>query len=181
MSGGQKQRVNIARALYADASIILLDDPLSAVDAHVGEALFNNAIISACRSRGKTVLLVTHALHFLPQVDYILHMLGGKIVEQGTYDELVNENSGEGAFARLLAEFSLSSREEAGEGDVEENLDVQEEQAGVVALPLLTVEEVKAKAQEKLGGKAAGTGKIEGRLMKAESRTVGSIDMTGQC
>lgn len=78
--------MNIARALYYNADIIvsrlhavyskmltysqLFDDPLSAVDAHVGKALFNDAILGL-RSQGKTVLLVTHALHFLPMVDYI--------------------------------------------------------------------------------------------------------------
>lgn len=62
ISGGQKQRVNVARALYYDAEIILLDDPLSALDAHVGQALFET--FSRCiRDQGKTVVLVTHALH----------------------------------------------------------------------------------------------------------------------
>ncbi|KAG8700947.1 hypothetical protein FRC11_012543, partial [Ceratobasidium sp. 423] len=72
LSGGQKQRVNIARALYDNsAEVFLLDDPLSAVDAHVGHALFHNAILNNLKSRGKTVLLVTHALHFLPAVDRV--------------------------------------------------------------------------------------------------------------
>ncbi|KAG8682306.1 hypothetical protein FRC08_015043, partial [Ceratobasidium sp. 394] len=72
LSGGQKQRVNIARALYDNsAEVFLLDDPLSAVDAHVGHALFHNAILNNLRARGKTVLLVTHALHFLPAVDRV--------------------------------------------------------------------------------------------------------------
>ena len=82
-------QVNIARALYYDADIVIFDDPLSAgtytqhdppphvvltslpVDAHVGKALFADAIIGALRNRGKTVILVTHALHFLSQCDYI--------------------------------------------------------------------------------------------------------------
>lgn len=60
LSGGQKQRVSIARALYADRDIYLLDDPLSAVDAHVGAHIFNKCIKTALR--GKTVLFVTHQL-----------------------------------------------------------------------------------------------------------------------
>ena len=63
LSGGQKQRCNIARALYFDADVILFDDPLSAVDAHVGRSLFQGAIVNGLRARGKTVILVTHALH----------------------------------------------------------------------------------------------------------------------
>ncbi len=93
LSGGQKQRVNIARAIYFNADIIALDDPLSALDAGVGKALFFNAIVGALS--GKTRILVTHALHFLPYVDHIILMDDGKIAEQGTYNEL---KSGEGAF-----------------------------------------------------------------------------------
>lgn len=62
ISGGQKQRVNIARALYYDADIILLDDPLSALDAHVGQAIFQT-LSASLRQQKKTVILVTHALH----------------------------------------------------------------------------------------------------------------------
>ncbi|KAG8878402.1 hypothetical protein FRB97_002483 [Tulasnella sp. 331] len=127
LSGGQKQRVNIARALYADADVVIMDDPLSAVDAHVGEALFTNAILSACRSKGKTVLLVTHALHFLPQVDYILHVVGGRIVERGTYEELVNKNGGAGAFAKLLGEFSMGAAQGEEEDDIENELGIEQE------------------------------------------------------
>ena len=69
LSGGQKQRVSIARAVYADADVIILDDPLSAVDSHVGRALFQDCICGALR--GKTVLLVTNALHFLHAADQV--------------------------------------------------------------------------------------------------------------
>lgn len=89
LSGGQKQRVNIARALYYDAEVVCLDDPLSAVDAHVGKALFNNAI-SPLRKQGKTILLVTHAIHFLPYCDQIVVMDEGEISECGTYRELMD-------------------------------------------------------------------------------------------
>ena len=63
LSGGQKTRVNLARALYIDADIYLLDDPLSAVDVHVGRHLFDKAINSFLS--GKTRVLVTHQLHYL--------------------------------------------------------------------------------------------------------------------
>lgn len=69
LSGGQKQRVSIARAVYSDADVIILDDPLSAVDSHVGRALFQDCICGALR--GKTVLLVTNALHFLHAADQV--------------------------------------------------------------------------------------------------------------
>lgn len=63
ISGGQKQRVNVARALYYDADIVIFDDPLSALDAHIGQAMFDRAMIKMLKGSGKTVILVTHALH----------------------------------------------------------------------------------------------------------------------
>ena len=70
ISGGQKARVSLARALYTDADIYLLDDPLSAVDAHVSRHLFDKAINSFLRD--KTRVLVTHQLQYLKDVDQIL-------------------------------------------------------------------------------------------------------------
>lgn len=112
LSGGQKQRVNIARALYFNADITLFDDPLSAVDAHVGHHLFEHALRGALA--GKTRILVTHALHFLPRVDNIITIENGRVVEQGTYDELIARN---GAFAALVAEFGNQEEEEAEDAD----------------------------------------------------------------
>ncbi|KAG8971979.1 hypothetical protein FRC05_010514, partial [Tulasnella sp. 425] len=167
LSGGQKQRVNIARALYHDSDIVILDDPLSAVDAHVGEALFNNAILGALKSKGKTVILVTHALHFLHRVDYIYNIVDGKIAEQGTYDELGQNGQ---AFSRLLQEFSGQRTENKGDETIEEEL---EEKAKENENTLL---EARRKIDLKTLGKAVGTGKIEGRLMKSEKRSIGSIE-----
>jgi ATP-binding cassette, subfamily C (CFTR/MRP), member 1 len=69
LSGGQKQRVSIARAVYADADVVIMDDPLSAVDAHVGKALFEDCIVEALAE--KTVILVTNALNFLHVADQV--------------------------------------------------------------------------------------------------------------
>ncbi|KAJ0945269.1 putative ABC-type xenobiotic transporter [Helianthus annuus] len=79
LSGGQKQRVQLARALYQDADIYLLDDPFSAVDAHTAASLFKEYIMEALSS--KTVLLVTHQVDFLPAFDDILLMADGKIFQ----------------------------------------------------------------------------------------------------
>ncbi|OMO85129.1 ABC transporter-like protein [Corchorus olitorius] len=70
LSGGQKQRVQLARALYQNADIYLLDDPFSAVDAQTATSLFNEYLMGALSE--KTVLLVTHQVHFLPAFDSIL-------------------------------------------------------------------------------------------------------------
>lgn len=100
LSGGQKARVNLARAAYNDADIYLLDDPLSAVDAHVGHHLLEKCICGLMA--GKTRILVTHQLHVLAKADRIFCMREGVIVEQGTYEELLSDK---GNFARLIDKF----------------------------------------------------------------------------
>ena len=86
LSGGQKARVSLARAVYRQADVYLLDDPLSAVDAHVGQHLFKECIQK--QLAGKTRILVTHHVHLLPLVDHIIILDDGKIKAQGTYAEL---------------------------------------------------------------------------------------------
>ncbi|CAG8597957.1 26658_t:CDS:2, partial [Dentiscutata erythropus] len=100
LSRGQKQRVSIASAVYYNANIILLDDLISAVDPHVGKYLFTNCIQGTLAK--KTRLLVTHHLHYLPQVDYIICMEEGKIVEQENYDELIKNRK---TFTKLITEY----------------------------------------------------------------------------
>lgn len=87
LSGGQKQRVQLARALYQDADIYLLDDPFSAVDAHTGSELFKEYIMTALAT--KTVIFVTHQVEFLPAADMILVLKGGHIIQAGKYDDLL--------------------------------------------------------------------------------------------
>ncbi|PKA56279.1 ABC transporter C family member 10 [Apostasia shenzhenica] len=90
LSGGQKQRVQLARALYQDAEIYLLDDPFSAVDAHTATSLFNEFVMDALSI--KTVLLVTHQVEFLPAFDSILLMSEGEVLRAAPYHELVVSN-----------------------------------------------------------------------------------------
>ncbi|XP_066955738.1 LOW QUALITY PROTEIN: ATP-binding cassette sub-family C member 5-like [Macrobrachium rosenbergii] len=87
LSGGQKQRVNLARAVYSNRDIYLIDDPLSAVDAKVANSIFNGCIKG--HLQGKTILLVTHALHLLEQCDEIVVMQDGRIIEKGTHTHLL--------------------------------------------------------------------------------------------
>ena len=83
LSGGQKARISLARAIYSDADIYILDDILSAVDAHVGSFIFNQTIKHYLKF--KTVLLITHSLYFVKHTDRILIFENGKIIKQGTY------------------------------------------------------------------------------------------------
>ncbi|KAG0330230.1 hypothetical protein BGZ99_007091 [Dissophora globulifera] len=89
LSGGQKQRVSLARAAYDDADVYLLDDPLSAVDAHVDRYLWDNLIGSRGLLKDKARILVTHGVHHLEHVDQIVVMNDGEVSEVGRYEDLV--------------------------------------------------------------------------------------------
>uniref|UniRef100_A0A8C8IW30 Cystic fibrosis transmembrane conductance regulator n=1 Tax=Oncorhynchus tshawytscha TaxID=74940 RepID=A0A8C8IW30_ONCTS len=86
LSGGQKARVNLARAVYQDADIYLLDDPLSAVDAEVGRHLFEQCICGILKNKPR--ILVTHQLQYLQAANQILVLKEGHMVARGTYSEL---------------------------------------------------------------------------------------------
>lgn len=86
LSGGQKHRVALARAVYCEADIYLLDDPLSAVDTHVGRHLFDECINGELR--GKTRVLVTHQLQYVEAADKIAVISNGSIGSFGTFKEL---------------------------------------------------------------------------------------------
>uniref|UniRef100_A0A7N8YLG0 ATP-binding cassette, sub-family C (CFTR/MRP), member 3 n=1 Tax=Mastacembelus armatus TaxID=205130 RepID=A0A7N8YLG0_9TELE len=122
LSGGQRQRVSLARALYSDADVYLLDDPLSAVDAHVSKHIFENLIGPEGLLKGKTRILVTHGISFLPQVDNIMVMVEGQVSEMGSYQELLKQN---GAFAEFLRNYAL------------EDIIEEEEATGRTLLPAL--------------------------------------------
>ncbi|XP_033091521.1 multidrug resistance-associated protein 1 [Trachypithecus francoisi] len=109
LSGGQKQRVSLARAVYCNADIYLFDDPLSAVDAHVGKHIFENVIGPKGMLKNKTRILVTHGMSYLPQVDVIIVMSGGKISEMGSYQELLARD---GAFAEFLRTYASAEQEQ---------------------------------------------------------------------
>ncbi|XP_042478738.1 ABC transporter C family member 3-like [Macadamia integrifolia] len=91
LSGGQKQRIQIARALYHDADIYLLDDPFSAVDAHTGTHLFKECLLGILGS--KTVIYITHQIEFLSFADLILVMRDGKITQAGKYEEILSSGT----------------------------------------------------------------------------------------
>ncbi|KAI4303732.1 hypothetical protein MLD38_039329 [Melastoma candidum] len=119
ISGGQKQRVSMARAVYANADVYIFDDPLSALDARVAQQVFNDCIKQELR--GKTRVLVTNQLHFLPQVDHIILVQGGVVRKQGTFEEL----SRSGMLFRKLME-NAGKMEDEGEYENEETTTAEE-------------------------------------------------------
>lgn len=131
LSGGQKQRISICRAIYCGADVQIFDvstseavpygwltmnlqDPLSALDAHVGKSVFQQVFLN--NPEGRTKILVTHALHFLPHVDYIYTIADGQIMERGTYPELMANH---GVFSKFVKEFG-SKEEEKEKEDADE-------------------------------------------------------------
>ncbi|GLD66233.1 multidrug resistance-associated protein 4-like protein [Lates japonicus] len=108
LSGGQKARVSLARAVYQDADIYLLDDPLSAVDAEVGRHLFEECICGLLRKKPR--VLVTHQLQYLKAADQIIVLKEGQMVAQGTYNDL--QSSG--------LDFTSLLKEEEGQGEEED-------------------------------------------------------------
>ncbi|KAK2746674.1 hypothetical protein FQN57_003018 [Myotisia sp. PD_48] len=108
ISGGQKQRLNIARAIYFNSDLILLDDPLSAVDAHVGRHIMDNAICGLLKNKCR--ILATHQLHVLNRCDRIIVMNNGRIEALDTFDNLMQNNE---AFQRLMASTTQEDEEDS--------------------------------------------------------------------
>ncbi|XP_041674410.1 probable multidrug resistance-associated protein lethal(2)03659 [Drosophila eugracilis] len=106
LSGGQRARISLARAVYRQADTYLLDDPLSAVDTHVGRHLFEECMRGYLRD--KLVILVTHQLQFLEHADLIVIMDKGKITAIGTYEEMLKSGQD---FAKLLAKETQEEKE----------------------------------------------------------------------
>ena len=97
LSGGQRARLSLARALYSDADIFLLDDPLSAVDTAVSRHIFYKCILGVLRY--KVRILVTHQLQYLRDADCILILKEGRVECMGTYKEVASSG---GEFAQML-------------------------------------------------------------------------------
>lgn len=137
------------------------------VDAHVGRSLFEDVIVGDLRNRGVTVLLVTHAIHFLSQVDYIYTMNNGMIVERGTYLALIAKG---GEFSRLALEYG-GQNPTSIEGDINED--------SLLANQKVTVEDAKLKSA--LAREQGNKGDMEGRLIVKERRHTGSVSSNGMC
>ena len=130
--------------IYYDADIQIFDDPLSALDAHVGKKVFENVLKEL--SKGRTRILVTHALHFLSMVDYVYVLEEGKIREQGKFEELIANGD---AFAKFVKEFGSSQ-------------DTKDQEA----------EEIPEEKDEEASQRNASAGKT---MMQTEERNTGAV------
>jgi ABC-type multidrug transport system fused ATPase/permease subunit len=124
VSGGQKQRLNIARAIYFDADMVLMDDPLSAVDAHVGRHIMDYAICGLLKDKCR--VLATHQLHVLNRCDRVVLLNEGRIEAVDTYDNLMANNE---SFIKLM---KTTATEEQHKEEEEVNGDEIEEEKKIV-------------------------------------------------
>uniref|UniRef100_A0A4W5NVW4 ATP-binding cassette sub-family C member 5 n=1 Tax=Hucho hucho TaxID=62062 RepID=A0A4W5NVW4_9TELE len=161
LSGGQRQRVSLARALYSERPILLLDDPLSAVDAHVGSHLFHNAIRMA--SKGKTIIFVTHQLQYLAECDHVILMKDGQIAEHGTHFQLMGRDRDYATlFNSNLVKTNLKNKEKK-EGDE------KVETTGTVARPPVE----KGKGDQLMKAEEKGSGAVAWDVYKAYINAAG--------
>ncbi|EFA76770.1 ABC transporter C family protein [Heterostelium album PN500] len=114
LSGGQKQRVSIARAVYSDADIYIFDDPLSAVDAHVGKHLFHKCINGVLKN--KTVILSSNQLQYLPYASHVVVLAHNGISERGTYQEILDSKQ---EFSKQIIEYGIEETNEAVDTEME--------------------------------------------------------------
>jgi ABC-type multidrug transport system fused ATPase/permease subunit len=195
LSGGQKARVALARAVYADATIYLLDDPLAAVDAHVGQHLFEQSIMTL-KKRNKCIILVTNALQFLRSTTSIVVLRDGQIVESGSYEDLLLN----GIWLNEMIKTHLDSSNSTGmskENSIIENNNILNTANGTRIDPTISALQgadfVDEKLNEKLNAHVAGKQEIEeltdikpnatlvltesGKLLTIEDKEVGDVSM----
>ena len=130
VSGGQKQRLNIARAIYFDADIVLMDDPLSAVDAHVGRHIMDHAICGLLQHKCR--ILATHQLHVLGRCDRIIWMHEGRIVSIDTFGNLMRDNLD---FQKLMATTAQEEIVEKANGDDADEMEEEKKMAKKIKKP----------------------------------------------
>ena len=137
LSGGQKVRIALARALYSEADIYLLDDPISALDANIGKKIMKDCIINYLDK--KTRIISTHALHYLKQMDKIVYLNKGRIQWVGSYSQLLQQQF----FATLKKISKLSTRKESADSIGSQSISLKKKRN-----PKSKTEEIKITSKE---------------------------------
>ncbi|XP_033648066.1 ATP-binding cassette sub-family C member 9-like [Asterias rubens] len=163
LSGGQKQRISVARTMYSDRDVIILDDPLSALDVHVGRHLFEEGIMKLLVSHRQTVILVTHQLQYLNRADLIIEMKDGRIAAQGTLDDIIAADPDMYSEYNKAVELASESEAELEQSGYESE-SVKEER-------LRLQQQVKTAILKKDGDKS----RASGTLMEKEEMERGSV------
>ncbi|XP_033637608.1 multidrug resistance-associated protein 5-like [Asterias rubens] len=165
LSGGQKQRVSLARAVYADRDVYLLDDPLSAVDSHVGLHIFNECIKGALN--GKTIFFVTHQLQYLKDCDIILTMSQGSIKERGTHEELMVDGT---EYSRLIQKHHAKAETE--DNNNTDDLEGDGEAGSKFQRSLSTMS---SRSNASTASQTSEDRVEDGKLVEAEDRSAGTV------
>ena len=164
--GGQKARVSLARAAYSKSDIVLLDDPLSAVDAYVGKSIMDDCLLNGPLAK-RTRVLVTHSLHVLDKLDYIYVMDHGEIIEHGTYEDLMANSI---VFSRIVDEYgNAESDSDDEDSGVATRKSARRALDDMTKIEPISEEGNATKADEKKATTTAG-------LMQQEERELGSVN-----
>lgn len=184
LSGGTRARVSLARGVYADSDVYLLDDPLSAVDAHVGAGIFSDCITGVLA--GKTRLLVTHGVSFMRSCSRVFVVKDGSIVQQGPLAELLRDGSAGSEIRVIVSSYehdasSMATATDAAAGSAaakesEAAADEEGEDADAPGGSTKAREpEGAAAGAATVGGKTEQSRSLTGRLTKRESVGRGSV------
>ncbi|KAH9634025.1 hypothetical protein HF086_001227 [Spodoptera exigua] len=169
LSGGQRARINLARAVYREADIYLLDDPLSAVDANVGRQLFEGCINGYLR--GRTRILVTHQIHFLKAADFIVVLNEGRIENMGTFDELVSNGK---EFSMMLAQLQ-EGKEKDAESVGSRSIEEKEKPALKTMISVNEGEELQEFEAQKMKEEERQSGNLRWEVISAYFRSGGNV------
>jgi len=172
LSGGQKQRVSLARALYSDRDIYFFDDPLSAVDAHVGKHIFEEAMQGVLKE--KTRIMVTNQLQYLPFASQAIFMSGMEILEQGPPDVLMQMDGSEGSDD----ENNSGDNEKNGNGNGTKKRRKGEFQRLMKSQGIFQEEEEEFNQKRRKKKKDAKTQMNQEDLIEAEDREEGAVGIT---
>lgn len=168
LSGGQKQRVQLARAVYQDCDIYLLDDIFSAVDAHTGSAIFKECVKRALKK--KTIILVTHQIDFLHEADSVLVMRDGMIVQSGKYNDLLKPGT-DLATLVIAHNESMQLVETEKPADIDEPVSSREPDATLERLT--SIKGTTAPAQP--NGRDTSAKQGSAKLIEEEQREIGHV------
>ena len=159
LSGGQKCRVSLGRACYADKDIVVLDDILSAVDAHVARTITDKCLVEFLRNRGKTVILATHQTLCFPNADSIVVLKDGNIAFHGNFEDAKKEAK----FSEILGSMDDLGEEEKAEAAA----------AGEVELETATVQ--RGVSRTSSIGSAISSKQEKGKLTAKEATAEGAV------
>eukprot|EP00486_Rosalina_sp_Unknown_P006558 CAMPEP_0201569972 /NCGR_PEP_ID=MMETSP0190_2-20130828/11975_1 /ASSEMBLY_ACC=CAM_ASM_000263 /TAXON_ID=37353 /ORGANISM="Rosalina sp." /LENGTH=1205 /DNA_ID=CAMNT_0047992963 /DNA_START=715 /DNA_END=4335 /DNA_ORIENTATION=- len=166
LSGGQKQRISLARAVYSQADVYVFDDPLSAVDSHVANHIFNQCFLDLLK--GKTIILATHAVSFLKYADNIIVMDQGKISLEGQLQDLIDAKVN-------LTKFIVHKNEDDEENKEDED---EEEENALLGSPKSPRRQKSTESEKSSASKSKDDGKKkgkDGKLVDDEERGKGDV------